>query len=276
MDRGRPGEEISVTEKRFSVLAHGGAGSKNEYADGTQVAVRAGLAALRSQMGIVEAVCRAVVVLEDDSRFNAGFGSHKRSDGRIQMDAAVMDSRGAFGAVAALSGFKNPVHVARAVSQSPYRLLAGEGADQFAAAGAFEPYPKIAPSGDSLDFSNKEEDTVGAVACDGETFAAALSTGGTSKAIPGRVGDCPLIGCGLYAGPSGAVACTGKGEAIIDKITAFQAYQLIEEGLAPQEIVDEVVGWFPDDPFGLILVTPSGFAGGSNRAMAWSAGQVFP
>ena len=92
----------------------------------------------------------------------------------------------------------------------------------------------------------------------------------------GRVGDVPIIGSGLYAGPDGAVATTGDGEAIMMKITAYRAYELIQKGAGPQSIVDEVINWFPlTDAFGLILVTRKGTAGGSNRSMAWSSGQ-FP
>ena len=86
------------------------------------------------------------------------------------------------------------------------------------------------------------------------------------------MGDVPVIGSGLYAGPSGAVATTGDGEAIMMKMTAYRAYQLVEKGLGPNEILDEVMGWFSlTDAFGLILVTQEGFAGGSNRSMAWSS-----
>ena len=103
---------------------------------------------------------------------------------------------------------------------------------------------------------------------------AALSSGGMAGAHYGRVGDVPVIGSGLYAGPDGAVAATGDGEAIMMKITAYRTYELIKKGVNPKEILDEVIGWFPStDAFGLILVTKKGIAGGSNRSMAWSSGE---
>ena len=88
----------------------------------------------------------------------------------------------------------------------------------------------------------------------------------------GRVGDVPIIGGGLYAGPEGAVAATGDGEAIMMKITAYRTYKLIKKGGSPEAIVDEAISWFPlTDAFGIILVTRKGGAGGSNRSMAWSS-----
>ena len=110
---------------------------------------------------------------------------------------------------------------------------------------------------------------------DGDNFAAALSTGGIKDAISGRVGDVPLIGCGLYAGSHGAVAATGDGEAILKQITAFRAYQLIEKGMDPKSIVSEVINWFnKPTAFGLIIVSKLGFAGGANEPMAWTASEI--
>ena len=104
-----------MSEKKYILLTHGGAGSKNEYQDGARLAADVGVQAIKSGASVMDVVCRAVAVLEDDSRFNAGVGSHPRVDGTVEMDAAVMDSLGHFGAVAALAGFKNPIHAAQAV-----------------------------------------------------------------------------------------------------------------------------------------------------------------
>ena len=118
-------------------------------------------------------------------------------------------------------------------------------------------------------------DTVGCVVRAGDQFAAALSTGGIDDAIPGRIGDVPLIGCGLYAGSAGAVAATGDGEAIAMKVTALRAYQLIEQGMDPKVIVPTVIGWFKETTaFGIIVVSKTGFSGGSNRGMAWTASEL--
>ena len=256
-----------MAENKIVVLAHGGAGSKIEFSDGADLACAEGLSTRQSGVAILESVCRAVTVLEDDSRFNAGIGSACRADGSVQMDAACMDSENRFGSVAVVEGFKNPIQIALAVTGIENRVLAGEGAARFAREKGCEP---LDPS--SLTRKNQGgTDTVGAVMFDGKSFAAALSTGGTGGSIPGRVGDVPLIGCGLYAGTHGAVAATGNGEAITMNLTAFRAYQMLEKGMESRAVLNEVVSWFDDSQdIGLLLVTANDYAAGSNRSMAWS------
>ena len=259
---------------KFTVLTHGGAGSSEKHSDGTEKAVHTCYNASQKEASLVHAVCLSVGALEDDGRFNAGAGAHARENGKIQHDAAVADGAGRFGAVAALEGFKNPVYVAEAVSETEYRVLAGSGAAEFASRRNFEKVNRKQMSGrGGQDFSTSSStDTVGCAAFDGTTFVVGLSTGGKAGVQYGRVGDVPILGSGLYAGPEGAVAATGDGEAIIMNMTAFRTYQLIEKGMAPDKIVEEVLGWFPEsDAFGIILVTQKGHAGGSNRSMAWSA-----
>ena len=260
-------------KKRLVVLTHGGAGSDPAHADGTAIAGQMCMMGLQTGEPIIDAACQAVATLEDDGRFNAGIGSHKRIDDTVEMDASCMDSSGTFGAVAALEGFKNPVHVARIVSQSEYKVLAGSGAHEFAINQECQTLSPDQIVGSGSDFSTT--DTVGCVARSGDEFACALSTGGIKDAIPGRVGDVPLIGCGLYAGPEGAVAATGDGEAIAMQMTAFRAYQLIEQGMDPKLIVPTVMGWFKETTaVGLIVVSKIGFAGGANRGMAWTASEM--
>jgi L-asparaginase / beta-aspartyl-peptidase len=263
-----------MTDKnKLVVLTHGGAGSDPAFADGTAIAGQMSMMSLQTGEPTIDAACLAVATLEDDGRFNAGIGSHKRSDGTVQMDASCMDSSGTFGAVAALEGFKNAVQAARIVSQSEYKILAGRGANQFAADQGCQTLSPDQIVGTGTDFSTT--DTVGCVVRAGDEFACALSTGGIDSAIPGRVGDVPLIGCGLYAGSEGAVATTGDGEAIAMKVTALRAYQLIEQGMDPKAIVPTVIGWFKETTaFGIIVVSKIGFAGGSNRGMAWTASEM--
>ncbi len=252
------------------ILTHGGAGSHNEQYTGTDLAAQEAVSAWEKGASLTDAVCIAVSILEDNPHFNAGIGSHARSDGTSQMDAAIMESSGQFGAVACLENFKNPVCVARKLLDSPYNLLCGRGAEEFAKAHDCEPYPSNAPKNTGVDFSL--EDTVGCVAYDGLKFVAGLSSGGTHQSLPGRVGDVPLFGCGLYAGLKGAVACTGSGEAITLRMTAFRAWQLIEKGIPAETVLEEVLSWFDKDTaFGIILVTETGYAGGANRSMAWSS-----
>ena len=260
-------------KKNIVVLTHGGAGSDPAYADGTAIAGQMGMMSLQTGEPVIDAACQAVTSLEDDGRFNAGVGSHKRSDGTVEMDASCMDSSGTFGAVATLAGFKNPVHVARIVSQSEYRVLAGGGAAEFAMNQGCQSLSPDEIANTGKDFSTT--DTVGCVVRAGDEFAAALSTGGIDNAIPGRVGDVPLIGCGLYVGVEGAVAATGDGEAIAMQVTALRVYQLIEQGMDPKAIIPTAIGWFKESTaFGVIVVSKIGFAGGSNRGMAWTASEM--
>jgi isoaspartyl peptidase/L-asparaginase-like protein (Ntn-hydrolase superfamily) len=252
--------------KQLIILAHGGAGSDNAHSDGTDHACKIGLELMQSQTPVLEAACRTVKILEDDSRFNAGTGSRKRSDGSVRMDAACMDSGRHFGAVSAIQHIKNPIHVAHHVADSEYQLLTGEDAHQYAIELGFEKVDMT-----RIDSNAPGTDTVGAVVFDGRQFAAALSTGGTGGSRPGRVGDVPLIGCGLYAGEYGAVAATGHGESITLNLTAYRTYAMLEQGIAPQEALDIALSWFEDaQDIGLLIISRQGHAGGSNRSMAWS------
>ena len=262
-----------TVKKKVVILTHGGAGSDSAHADGTAVAGQIGMMGLQTGESVLDAACSAVTTLEDDSRFNAGVGSHRRMDGTVQMDASCMDSSGSFGAVACLEGFRNPVQVARIVSQSEYRVLAGAGAAEFALNQGCKTVSQEEIANTGKDFSTT--DTVGCVIRDGDKFAAALSTGGIDDAIRGRVGDVPLIGCGLYAGSEGAVAATGDGEAIAMQMTAFRAYQLIEQGMDPKAIVPTAIDWFKKPTaFGILVVSKLGFAGGANESMAWTAAEI--
>jgi L-asparaginase/beta-aspartyl-peptidase (threonine type) len=112
-------------------------------------------------------------------------------------------------------------------------------------------------------------DTVGAVVRDGRGgFAAALSTGGTSIMLPGRVGDTPLIGCGLYAGPFGAVAATGEGEEIMRRVLSKQIYDWIAAGTHPQAAVERGVALIPNAfTVGVIAVSAEGEGVADNRTM---------
>jgi L-asparaginase/beta-aspartyl-peptidase (threonine type) len=163
------------------------------------------------------------------------------------------------------------------------RLLAGE------AGGGYDEFdwrrvwnyptgpPESLPDGD-LDTSRsgagiggETGDTVGAVARDAAgNFAAALSTGGTSITLDGRVGDVPIFGCGCYAGPAGAVACTGFGEEIIRHAMARAVYDLLAEGLTARAAVAAACTRFPQEySLGLIAVGRDGWGVAANREMAW-------
>ena len=197
------------------------------YEQGLARALDAGFAALKSGSSL-DAVCAAVVELENDALFNAGRGACYNTDEKHELDAAVMDGATCrAGAVAAVSRVRNPVLAARAVMEkSRHVLLVGSGAERFArahdvrmaAASYFATRKRL------LALRRRavgHHGTVGAVALDGDGhLAAATSTGGYTGKLPGRVGDSPLIGAGTYADDLCAVSCTGLGEAFIRAVAA--------------------------------------------------------
>lgn len=256
---------------KHAILTHGGAGSKVQDSDGPLSAAKVGMDLLRNSKPALNAVVHAVRYLENDPRFNAGLGSHLRADGcTIQLDASCMTSSGAFGAVACVEGIQNPIDLAQGVLlDSPYILLVGDGARFFAE----EHNIPIIRTGnpDQRHTCPSSCDTVGAVAFDGTTFAAALSSGGLEKAAIGRVGDVPFPGGGLFCGPAGAVACTGDGEFIALKILAKEVYGWLEREMSPKEAAQKVMTLFDDSvDVGLIILTPNDFASNARNGMAWS------
>lgn len=261
-----------------AILTHGGSASNPDYSDGPLSAAQAGMALMANGQSALDAVVHAVSILEDDPRFNAGTGSQLRADNRtIQMDASCMTSDGQFGAVACVEDVKNPINIARGVLlHSEHILFAGAGALQFAQAH----HIITQPLDDAVSTNDKPEhapscDTVGAVAFDGTLFAAALSSGGLTKAAIGRVGDVPLPGCGLYSGPLGAIACTGDGEFIALKILAREVYGWLEQNLSPQDAVQKALDLFDDSvDIGLIILTQSQFASGARNGMAWAQSTI--
>lgn len=282
-----------------TVVCHAGSASNPEDEDGPRQASEAGLAVIADGGDALDAVIAATRQLEDDDRFNAGTGSNLRLDGvTIQMDASCMTSAGGFAAVAALERVKNPVEVARRLLETPHVLLVGDGATAFARACGFDDYdpttPKararlrnvLAAAGDVGEWSREDlerawnfemplrealgGDTVGSVAWDGQVFAAALSSGGTTTVLRGRVGDVPLPGCGLYAGVAGAVATTGDGEYIVRSLLAYRAYVQLERGRSPAETVEWALGELAERvDVGVIVIDHRGFAGGARQGMAW-------
>ena len=285
-----------------AAVVHGGAGSPRVRMDGTDRAAAKALASLKTGASALDAALAAVVVLEDDPRFNAGTGANIRLDGKtIQMDAACMDGdSGAFGAVAAIERVQNPVLVARKVMDTPHILIVGEGATRFARAMGFPDYdptcaenkarfervrtilkgldPRQIDAWKRYDWKKgwnfptplKEAlgspDTVGCVTRDAKgRFAAAISTGGTTITFYGRVGDVPMYGAAIYAGPKGAVACTGNGEDIVKHLVAKAAYDLLAKGFSAQKAVDRILATFPVNiDLGLIAIGPTSTGGGCN------------
>lgn len=235
---------------RGVVLAiHGGAGvitrdqmspaAERKHLAGLEAALKAGFSKLKKTGSSLDAVEAAVRSLEDCPLFNAGRGAVLNHDGRIDLDAAIMDGATLnAGAVAAVRTIRNPVSAARAVMEkSDHVMLVGQGAQDFASAVGLkmvEPEYFVTPEQrkkyvEALEQERKSKrrpkgkmGTVGAVALDGDgNLSAATSTGGMFNKRWGRVGDSPIIGAGTYASNSTcAISCTGHGEFFIRVVAA--------------------------------------------------------
>src|SRR3974390_729061 len=276
----------------WAIVIHGGAGviersklgpeGDKEYRAGLDRAIHAGAAVLEKGGSAVDAVEAAVHVLEDDPHFNAGKGAVFTRKGKNEMDAAIMDgSNLKAGAVAGVQGVRNPISAARAVMEkSPHVMIAGRGADEFAASVGLKmeepsyfftesrwdslinqlkkqglPIPPrpagVPPAAEKIPVAMLEESddsgvhgTTGVVALDRSgNIAAGTSTGGMQGKMPGRVGDSPIIGAGTYASnQSCAVSGTGTGEYFIRLGVAREVCNLVQfKGMKLQDAVDEVI-----------------------------------
>jgi len=242
-----------------SLIVHGGAWDIPDDATdacqaGCRRALEAGWSVLSRGGHALDAIEAAVIALEDDPVFDAGYGSHLNLDGHVECDAIVMDAATLrAGSVAGLHRIKNPIRAARAVlEKSPHMMLISEGAERFAAqhgVALCDPADLISPaereawlrcredSHAAEHHRGHEQGTVGAVALDehGRLYAA-TSTGGTCCKLPGRVGDSPLIGCGCYADTdTGGVSTTGYGEAIMQVVLAKTAADFLRPAASTPE-----------------------------------------
>ena len=274
------------------LLTHCGAGSDASVQDAADAAGAKGFAVLRRGGRALDAVVASIVSLEDDPRLNAGTGARMRVDGRIQMDASLMDWDMEAGAIAVIERVRNPILVAKDVLETPHVLLVGPDAIAFARSRGHADYDPATPEsrakleeslrkireGKLPRYARKWKDmdlhgTVGAVARDRRgRFAAGSSTGGTSFMMPGRVGDTPIIGSGVYAGPQGAVSVTGIGEEIMKRVLAKFVYDRIADGLHPQIAADRGLALFPRDvSVGVIAVADPGWGKACDARMAFHA-----
>jgi beta-aspartyl-peptidase (threonine type) len=236
-----------------ALIVHGGAWDIPDEAveackSGCHRALAAGWSILHRGGSALDAVEAAIMVLEDDAVFDAGYGSHLNFDGRVECDAIVMNGATLrAGAAATLQRIKNPIQLARKILEHcPHMMLVAEGAERFAKAQGIQlckpeelvseaewaAWQKCKEDTHAAEHHRgHEQGTVGAVVIDanGSLFAA-TSTGGTCCKLPGRVGDSPLIGCGCYAdSQAGGVSCTGYGEAIMKVVLAKTAVDLLRQ-----------------------------------------------
>jgi L-asparaginase / beta-aspartyl-peptidase len=239
----------------WAIIVHGGAhpvaDDKVEASDrACLAATEAGAAILEKGGSALDAVEAAVRVLENDPVFNAGYGSALNADGVVENDAAIMEGEKLMaGAVASIRGVRNPISAARKVMETEHVLLSGEGARRFAEQSGVE----LCDPNELIDEEQRREwealkktrgsDTVGAVALDARgNFAAATSTGGLMHKRPGRIGDSPLVGLGLYADNSaGGVSMTGDGEMIMRMALAHRITNSMCNGVDADRAAEEAI-----------------------------------
>ena len=256
------------------LVLHGGCGaiSKAELNPDANLAARAalhraleaGFAILEAGGAAVDAVTAAVVVMEDDPSFNAGFGAALNRAGVHELDASIMDgSSGRAGAVAGVKRIRNPILVARQLLEtSDPLLLISDAADAWAEEYGFEMVqnsyfttPERRESlarmlehqlSENLGTASERDKhgTVGAAALDRNGhLAAATSTGGyTAKAV-GRIGDTPIIGAGTWADDrTCAISGTGKGELFIRAVLGHEVHaRMLYQGLSLKDATNAMI-----------------------------------
>ena len=293
----------------WTLVIHGGCGAmrpttlspdaEDRARAGLEAALDAGEAVLSQGGSALDAVEAAARLLEENPAFNAGRGSVLTTEGRCELDAAIMNGRDRrAGAVAGMTTTRAPISAARAaMEQSPHILLTYGGADAFAREQGLEQVDnnwfviperqdqldRVMAAGGKFDTDIKYG-TIGAVAVDqAGHVAAATSTGGLTAKRWGRIGDSPLSGAGTYADDrAAAVSATGLGEAFIRAVGAHQlAMRMMISGDSLQAALDAVLADVValGGNGGLIAVAPSGEAAwgfttpGMYRARADSDGR---
>lgn len=248
----------------MKIIVHGGAWDiPKEYHQahlkGVEAAALKGSLALNEGKSAVEVCLEAVTALENDPTFDAGKGSFLNAEGKVEMDAFLMDGKDlSIGSVVAVQSVKNPILLANEIrTQTEHCVLAGSGAEAFAkkqglsivtteellVGRELELYKSFQEKGHihARTFFDKPSKmgTVGAVAIDKNgNIACATSTGGTPDKMPGRVGDSPLPGAGGYANGWAGASTTGWGESIMKTLLAKSAVDAVAMRRTAQQSTD--------------------------------------
>ena len=290
--------------KQPLLFIHGGAWAIPEsmraaHEAGIRAALAHGYALLEGGATATDAVTAAITLLEDDETFDAGRGAFLTRDGRVQLDALLMEGATLrAGGVACVERLRNPIQAARLVlEQSPHVYFVGAGAEAFAAshgmplisnrelvipreeANLREAQAREQAGLPDATFAGEavlSHDTVGALALDAHgNLAAGTSTGGTLNKTPGRVGDSSLIGCGCYAdNASAAASLTGWGEPIMKLVLGKWAADRVLGGATPQGAAMDAIEYLfarLGGHGGIILMDAQGRVGLAHNtpAMAW-------
>ena len=225
---------------------------KNANARATQVFKAGG--------SLMDAIEKGINTAEDDPTITSvGYGGLPNAEGVVELDAAIMDgTRHRAGAVCSLHSIKNPISVARLVlEKTQHTTLAGDGAFRFALKMGFHPQQLLTPESLKkwLDWKadpkrktfwkdpTENHDTIGMVAADGKgRVVSGCSTSGLAWKIPGRVGDSPLGGCGVYADDNvGAASATGDGDLMTNYCTSVSIVHSMARGAKPQDACVELL-----------------------------------
>lgn len=235
----------------------------------------------------LDLIVAAVQRLEDDPALNAGYGAVLNRAGRLELDAGIGDgATGRYGGVANVT-VRHPIALARRVmDETPHVLLTGAGAQDFGVdmeqladttAEERERWERARAGGDlnhATYGAPEYVDTVGAVALDDAgSLAAGSSTGGVFGKLPGRVGDAPIAGTGVYASQTAAVVGTGVGELFLRTMAAARVALAIESGAHPQQACEQVItylGRVDDVAAGLLALDASGRVGAAFRGGSWA------
>jgi L-asparaginase / beta-aspartyl-peptidase len=284
------------------LVVHGGAWAipddmVDAHLNGVRNALAAGWEVLSAGGPALDAIEEAVVVMEDDETFDAGRGSFLNREGKVQLDALIMDG-GTLraGGVGCVEHLCNPVRAARKIlSESPHVYFVAEGAERFAAEHGLplcrnedliipreiqrlrEFQASHIDKAEDLFAPAISHDTVGAIALDRDgNIAAATSTGGTLNKAPGRLGDSSLIGCGCYAAnDSAAASTTGWGEPIMKLVLAKWSADRVAAGNAPEWVAQEAMNYLKsrvNGHGGIIVLDAQGRFGIAHNTprMAWA------
>lgn len=222
----------------------------------------------------LDAVEKGVQVPEADPKNQSvGFGGLPDRDGKVTLDACIMDDLGNCGSVAALEHIMHPISVARMVMEkTPHVMLAGDGALQFALENGFQKINLLTPESEKvwkewlktakyepvMNIENKlydkasptrlpgnqyNHDTIGMLAIDSKgNLSGACTTSGMAFKLHGRVGDSPIIGAGLFVDNEiGGATSTGVGEEVIRNVGSFLVVELMRQGYPPEEACKEAV-----------------------------------
>ena len=216
-----------------------------------------GFPLLASGKPAIEAIEKGANIVESDPEVRTvGIGGRPDASGRVTLDACIMDYDASCGAVMCLEDIENPISVARLVKdRTPHVILSGEGAKNFALKNGFseknlltqkskmewEAWLKDSEYKSKANIEN--HDTIGLLALDKKgNLSGGCTTSGMAFKMPGRIGDSPVIGSGLYVDNEiGACTATGEGEAIIRASGSFLVVSLMKQGYSPQIACEKAV-----------------------------------